>query len=211
MYPLGKFITVEGIDGSGKSTQLEFLYEYLTKNHFKVLISREPGGTALAEKIRALLLNDTMDIQTELLLMFAARADHFKRAIQPALAQGIWVLCDRFVDSTYAYQGYGRHVPMADIELLEKLTVGDFQPDITFLFDAPTDITTKRVVNSRPVLDRFEREKQDFFDAVRQGFLARATCYPERIKVIDSTRDMMSIQMELVNHLYPIMHAAPPQ
>lgn len=205
MYPLGKFITVEGIDGSGKSTQIEFLYDYLTRNHFKVLVSREPGGTPLAEKIRELLLNESMNIQTELLLMFAARADHFQRTIQPALAQGIWVLCDRFVDSTYAYQGYGRNMPIAEIELLEKMTIGNFKPDLTFLFDIPAEVATKRVFNSRTLLDRFEREKTAFFNAVRKGFLARAHYDPERIKIIDSTQEIMPIQTKLVEYLYPFM------
>jgi dTMP kinase len=198
-----KFITLEGGEGVGKTTNLSFIADYLRKKNITVVVTREPGGTALAEKLRQLLLDkdsEAIASQTELLLMFAARAQHIKHVIAPALAQGHWVLCDRFTDATYAYQGGGRQLDTTAIEWLEDFVQASLQPDLTLLFDAPVTIGITRA-KQRAELDRFEAEQLDFFENVRNAYLQRATQYPERIKIIDAAQALADVQTSLTTLL----------
>ena len=186
----GKFITIDGVEGAGKSTQIEFICDYLKAKGTNVILTREPGGTDLGEKIRTLLLSNStgkMHADTELMLMFAARNEHIQNKIMPALAQGDWVLSDRFTDSSYAYQGGGRGLDMSRIAQLESWVVQDFTPDMTLLLDVPVEIGMSRV-ESRGEKDRIEMEKMDFFDRVRQAYIARSREFPDRIKLIDSSQ-----------------------
>jgi len=198
-----KFITLEGGEGVGKTTNLSFIAEYLRKKNISVVVTREPGGTALAEKLRQILLDkdsEAIASQTELLLMFAARAQHIKHVIAPALAQGHWVLCDRFTDATYAYQGGGRQLDTSAIEWLEDFVQTSLQPDMTLLFDAPVTIGITRA-KQRAALDRFEAEQMDFFENVRNAYLQRAKQYPERIKIIDAAQSLADVQTSLTTLL----------
>lgn len=186
----GKFITIDGVEGAGKSTQIEFICEYLKAKGVNVILTREPGGTDVGEKIRALLLSNStgkMHADTELMLMFAARNEHIQNKIMPALGQGDWVLSDRFTDSSYAYQGGGRGLDMERITQLESWVVQDFAPDMTLLLDVPVEVGMSRV-ESRGKKDRIEMEKMDFFDRVRQAYIARSEEFPDRIKLIDSSQ-----------------------
>jgi dTMP kinase len=186
----GKFITIDGVEGAGKSTQIEFICEYLKAKGVNVILTREPGGTDVGEKIRALLLSNStgkMHADTELMLMFAARNEHIQNKIMPALGQGDWVLSDRFTDSSYAYQGGGRGLDMERITQLESWVVQDFTPDMTLLLDVPVEVGMSRV-ESRGKKDRIEMEKMDFFDRVRQAYIARSEEFPDRIKLIDSSQ-----------------------
>ena len=195
----GKFITVEGIEGTGKSTNIEFLASLIENNGFDVVRTREPGGTPLAEKIRELLLdnqNTAMVSDTELLLMFAARAQHLNELIIPSLEQGKWVLCDRFTDATYAYQGAGRGIAHARIAQLENWVQGELRPDLTFLLDLPVEQGLARA-GERAELDRFEREEIDFFERVRQGYLSRAESEPARYRVVDASPALPEVQAQL--------------
>ncbi len=195
----GRFITVEGGEGVGKSTNLAYIKQLLEKNGLQVVTTREPGGTIFAEKIRQLLLENTQEIiseKTELLLMFAARAQHLSQVIQPALNQGSWVLCDRFTDATYAYQGGGRNMDINLIEWLEDKVQGSLRPDLTLLLDAPVDVGMNRV-NKRGKLDRFELEKTAFFERVRSSYLQRALKYPQQIKVINADQVLENVQKEI--------------
>jgi dTMP kinase len=197
----GKFITLEGGEGVGKTTNLAFIKNYLQQHNIPVVVTREPGGTVLAEKIRYLLLDKDSEIiseQTELLLIFAARAQHIKHVIEPALAQGEWVLCDRFTDATYAYQGGGRNMRISTIEWLENLVQGTLRPDLTLLLDAPVEIGIERA-KKRGVFDRFEAEKISFFEHVRRAYLLQAELYPERIKLIKANQPLIDVQRALVN------------
>jgi dTMP kinase len=199
----GKFITLEGGEGVGKTTNLTFIKDYLQQQGITVTVTREPGGTALAEKIRQLVLDvdsESIAETTELLLMFAARAQHLQHVIEPALAQGNWVLCDRFTDATYAYQGGGRKVSIATIALLEQLVQGDLRPDLTLLLDAPTEIGMERA-QKRGTFDRFEAEKISFFTRVREMYLTRATEQPARIKVIQAHQPLIDVQSEIIDVL----------
>jgi dTMP kinase len=182
----GKFITLEGIDGAGKSTHAKALAGMLEAKGKKVVLTREPGGTPLAESLRELLLRQAMHLETEALLMFAARREHLDRLILPALASGSWVVSDRFTDASFAYQGGGRGLAKARLETLETWVQGDFQPDLTLLFDLPVSVAAGRMGRNAK-LDRFEREGLAFFERVRQAYLARAAGAPERIKIIDAT------------------------
>jgi dTMP kinase len=196
----GKFITLEGGEGVGKTTNLNFIRDYLQAQGITVTVTREPGGTALAEKIRHLVLDidgESIAETTELLLMFAARAQHIQHVIEPALAQGVWVLCDRFTDATYAYQGGGRNVSIATIALLEQLVQGDLRPDLTLLLDAPIDVGMERA-QKRGAFDRFEAEKLSFFTRVRDMYLARATEQPARIKVIQAQQALADVQQDIL-------------
>lgn len=187
----GLFITLEGGEGVGKSTQLLYIRELLESLTHTVITTREPGGTPLAESIRKLLKEKTteeMDPGTELLLVFAARNEHLEKIVRPALARGAWVVCDRFTDATYAYQGRGRGISQDRIEILEKWVQGDLQPDITLLLDAPTKVGFKRVNERGKEYDRFESESSEFFERIRQGYLSRAELFPHRFHVIDATR-----------------------
>jgi dTMP kinase len=192
----GKFITLEGGEGVGKTTNMAFIKDYLEQHNISVVVTREPGGTELAEKIRQLLLNNKSEIiteQAELLMMFAARAQHIKHVIEPALAQGKWVLCDRFTDATYAYQGGGRNMKISTIKSLENLVQGTLRPDLTLLLDAPIEIGIARV-RKRGALDRFELEKISFFENVRRAYLLQAELYPERIKLIKANQPLADVQ-----------------
>ncbi|HSD61114.1 MAG TPA: dTMP kinase [Burkholderiales bacterium] len=194
----GKFITLEGLDGAGKSTQLGWLESYLVARGLRVLMTREPGGTALGEKIRALLLDHTqvMHPDTEVMLMFAARREHLDKVILPALAAGTWVVSDRFTDASFAYQGGGRGVDWKRLETLENWVQQGLQPDLTLLLDVPAEVGKQRLSAIREP-DRFEREQIDFFARVRAGYLRRAREAPQRIRIIDSSQDVSRVQDEL--------------
>lgn len=195
----GLFITLEGPEGAGKSTNRDYLAELLGSGGREVVLTREPGGTPLAERIREILLApaaEPMAVDTELLLMFAARAQHLAQVVRPALARGALVLCDRFVDATYAYQGGGRGVPVERIATLESFVLGDLQPDLTLVFDLPVEIGLARAAR-RGALDRFEQEQRAFFEAVRQTYLDRAQAVPARYRLIDASRSLAEVQTEL--------------
>jgi len=195
----GRFITVEGGEGVGKTTQLAFIREYLEQAGHRVVLTREPGGTALGEAIRALLLghrHDGMAPATETLLMFAARAEHLERIIRPALAAGHWVLCDRFTDATYAYQGGGRGLPPERIAVLEDWVQGELRPDLTLLFDLPVAAGLQRA-GRRGAADRFEREKADFFERVRAAYLERAWRDPDRHRIVNAARPVETVRTEV--------------
>lgn len=202
---LGLFITFEGTEGVGKSTQLQLLADRLKKWGAPVTLTREPGGTALGNEIRTLLLNhqhDAMSHMTELLLMFAARAQHLEQVVLPALRAGYYVLCDRFTDATYAYQGAGRGLDVGVIQQLEQLVQSDFRPDYTIVLDAPPQLGLERA-KQRGHLDRIEQEKIDFFERVRQAYLNRAATMPERYYVIDATQSIEKIHHDIVQKLCP--------
>ncbi|UOA09995.1 dTMP kinase [Methylobacter sp. S3L5C] len=197
----GKFITLEGGEGVGKTTNVAFIKDYLQQHNISVVVTREPGGTALAEKIRHLLLDkdsEAISEHAELLLIFAARAQHIKHVIEPALAQGNWVLCDRFTDATYAYQGGGRNMRISSIEWLENLVQGNLKPDLTVLLDAPVEIGIERA-RVRGVFDRFESEKISFFESVRRAYLLQAELHPERIKLIQANQPLGDVQRALID------------
>jgi len=194
----GRFLTFEGIEGVGKSTQVQALAQALTARGIEVVVTREPGGTPLAEQVRGLLLaprEEALPPVAELMLMFAARAVHLHNRIEPELRAGRWVLCDRFTDATYAYQGAGRGIAPASISVLEQLVQGTRRPDLTFLLDAPVATGAARVRARRAPagLDRFEQERADFFERVRAGYLARAAADPQRIAVIDATQGVTDV------------------
>jgi len=195
----GKFITLEGSEGAGKSTALQAIRTWSDATGIEIVVSREPGGTPLAEKIRDLLLdkaNSSILPDTELLLMFAARAQHIREFIIPALEQGKWVICDRFTDATYAYQGGGRGIDMHRIEQLEIWVQGDFRPDLTLLLDLPVAHGLARA-GQRGELDRFEQEQMDFFERVRQVYLARAQQFPEQFRQIDASQSITVVQQRI--------------
>ncbi|MDR0775257.1 MAG: dTMP kinase [Azonexus sp.] len=194
----GKFITFEGIDGAGKSTHVDWLAERLRGRGLTVHVTREPGGTALGEQLRELLLNQTMHLETETLLMFAARREHLAQVIEPALKRGEWVVCDRFSDASYAYQGGGRGLERNKLHQLESWVHGHLQPDLTLLFDLPLDVARERIAVANRSLDRFEQERADFHERVRHAYLERAHAHPERICVIDAsnTRDNIRKRLE---------------
>ena len=195
----GQFITVEGIEGVGKTTNIEFIRQRLLAAGKAVVVTREPGGTPLGEAIRGLLLDPGytgMDSTCELQLMFAARAEHLARVVRPALEKGQWVLCDRFTDATYAYQGGGRGIDSGVIARLEELVQGDFRPDVTLLLDVPVEIGLARA-GKRGALDRFEQEQVAFFARVRQAYLDMAARYPARYRVIDASQPLQQVQQQL--------------
>ena len=192
----GKFITLEGVDGAGKSTHLEFLAEKIRARGVELVVTREPGGTVLGEKLRHLLLNEAMQPDTELLLMYAARAEHVATLIKPALARGAWVLSDRFHDASFAYQCGGRGIDANRLLDLEEWVLGDFKPDLTLLFDVAPKIAAKRRAQARAA-DRFEQEQAAFFTRVREAYLLRAKTEPDRIRVVDSALDIELIRADL--------------
>lgn len=194
----GRFITVEGIDGAGKSTHLPWLKECLERQGKRVWATREPGGTPLGERLRELLLHEPMTRVGEALLMFAARREHCERQIWPRLDDGTWIVCDRFADATYAYQGGGHGVPRETIAALERAALGDFRPDLTLLFDVPVAVARQRLDDGR-ALDKFERERGEFFDRVRVAYLERARAEPARIRIVDATRSRDAVRTELEN------------
>ena len=195
----GLFITMEGGEGVGKSTNIRFVAEQLRARGIRLLQTREPGGTPLAEEIRQLLLNprtETVAPTAELLMVFAARAQHLAEVIEPALARGEWVLCDRFTDATYAYQGGGRQLSQAVIAQLEQLVHGHLQPDLTLLLDVSVEVGMARA-SQRGELDRFEQEKTEFFQRVRNSYMARAKADPKRFAVIDAGQALPDVQRDL--------------
>lgn len=206
----GLFITLEGPEGAGKTTNRAYLAEQLQAQGFRVTLTREPGGTALAEQIREILLaphDEPMAVDTELLLMFAARAQHLAQVIVPALAEGHIVICDRFTDATYAYQGGGRGLDCSRIAVLEQFVQGDLRPDLTLLFDLPVAAGLARAA-ARGQLDRFEQEQQNFFEAVRQAYLQRAKNDPERFRLVDAQLSLPEVQKSLDIYLKEIMERA---
>lgn len=199
----GIFITVEGGEGVGKSTNIAFIAELLRNVGREVVLTREPGGTTLAEAVRSLLLaprQEPIAEMTELLLVFAARAQHLEEVIKPALAAGQWVLCDRFTDATYAYQGGGRGLDIHFIAELEQLVQGALRPNLTLLLDAPIAVGQARA-SARGAPDRFELEQQAFFERVRQTYLQRASSEPQRFRIIDASRPLIEVQTQLRNEL----------
>ena len=193
----GKFITFEGVDGAGKSTHVEWFANELRSAGHSVVVTREPGGSPLGEKLRELVLHEPMDAVTETLLVFTARDDHLKKRIQPALDAGTWVVCDRFTDATVAYQGGGKGVAPGLIEAMRKIVHPDLQPDCTLIFDCAFEVSQERMQRSGRALDRFEREGRAFFERVRAAYLAVAQADPGRVRVIDSTHSLDAIRTEL--------------
>ena len=196
---VAKFITVEGTEGVGKTTNINFIKSWLRQKEVKFVATREPGGTPLAEEIRDLLLKPRDELvvnSAELLLMFAGRAQHLNKVILPALQADTWVLCDRFTDATYAYQGFGRQMSSELIVQLENIVQGDIRPDLTLLLDIPVEIGLERA-NDRGDPDRFEQEQQDFFNRVRAGYLRLANENPDRYVVIDASQELKGVQSEI--------------
>lgn len=193
------FITLEGIEGTGKSTAIKFIHRYLQQKNIPLILTREPGGTKIGDAIREVLLNqydEKMEGKTELLLMFASRAQNLAQVIRPALAEGNWVLSDRFTDASYAYQGGGRGLPEKYIAQLEQVVHADLQPDITFLLDAPVQVGKSRIKN-RAVTDRIEQERQEFFERVRAAYLERAKKFPHRFRVIDASQSLSNVEQQI--------------
>jgi dTMP kinase len=191
----GKFITFEGIDGAGKSTHISGIADFLRGRGRKVVVTREPGGTPLGEKLRAVLLSQAMTIDTEALLMFAARREHIAQVIAPALAQGSWVISDRFTDATYAYQGSGGGMAKERIAVLERWVHDGLLPDLTLVFDVPVDVALARLSKNRK--DRFESEDKAYFERVRAGYLERAAAEPQRVRVVDGSRPQANVKKEV--------------
>lgn len=199
----GKFITIEGGEGVGKSSNIAFILSYLKNKNIDIISTREPGGTEISEKIRNLLLdanNKAMVSDTELLLMFAARAQHLEELIKPSLALKKWVLCDRFTDATYAYQGGGRGISMQRIAALENWVQGDLRPDLTILLDVSIQIGMQRA-SERSEPDRIEQEKNNFFESVRQTYLQMAKDSPQRFRVIDASQTLVDVQKDIATTL----------
>ncbi len=201
----GKFITLEGIDGAGKSTHLAWLADLFRQRGLRLCVTREPGGTDLGEKLRALLLdrNQQMHLDTEAMLMFAARREHLDKVIEPALAGGTWVLCDRFTDATFAYQGSGRGVDWAKLRVLEQWVQGALQPDLTLLFDVTPEVGRQRAGSIKSP-DRFEQEENAFFMRVRDGYLRRAKEAPSRMRVIDAGTSVERIRQTIAQIVEPL-------
>jgi dTMP kinase len=195
--PRGRFISFEGIDGAGKSTQHAWMVEHLRREGRTVVATREPGGTPLGEKLRSLLLAEPMHLETEALLMFAARREHVAQVIEPALARGDWVVCDRFVDASFAYQGGGRGLSWQKLQDLASWVLGDLKPDLTLIFDAPVAVAQQRLHAATSKPDRFELEQSEFFDRVRSAYLRIADENPGRVKLIDATQTPTEINKVL--------------
>jgi dTMP kinase len=195
---------LEGIDGAGKSSHVAWIAEHLRRAEREVLVTREPGGTPLGEKVRELLLHEPMDVATETLLIFAARQEHLAKLIRPALARGAWVISDRFTDATFAYQGGGRGFPVEKLQLLEMWVQEDLQPDLTLYFDVPVAVSQARLQASHSAPDRFEREGSAFHERVRAVYLARARLFPERFRIIDATgskdhvKELLAVELSRV-------------
>lgn len=204
----GKFISIEGTEGAGKTTQIRFIAEYLRQQGKQVLLTREPGGTALGEEIRELLLAPReagMHEDTELLLMFAARAEHLARTIQPALARGEWVISDRFVDATFAYQGGGRGISQQRIQQIADWTLKGVTPDLTLLFDLPVKAGLERIQKRPGDTDRFEQEKAAFFERIREVYLQRTAQEPQRIRRIDASQTVDNIHNDVTDILNTVL------
>jgi dTMP kinase len=193
----GRFITLEGVDGAGKSTHVAWIAEQLRGRGHSVHVTREPGGTPLAEKLRELILAEPMDALTETLLLFAARDDHVRSVIWPALSAGTWVLCDRFTDATFAYQGGGKGVPAELIAHLAQVSHDGLMPDLTLVFDCPYEVSRERLGRTGRIPDRFERENHEFFDRVRQSYLGLARADAERLRIVDATGPIEDIKKQI--------------
>ena len=193
----GRFITLEGVDGAGKSSHVQWIADFLREKGHEVVETREPGGTVVGERLRDLLLAEPMEIETEALLMFAARREHITRVILPALSAGHWVVSDRFTDATYAYQGAGRGLAKERIALLETWVQGAFQPDLTLVFDVTVEVARRRLQGNLSSRDRFEEQDAAFFERVRAAYLERARAFPARIRVIDSDRAIPEVRKTL--------------
>ncbi len=205
---LGKFITLEGIEGMGKTTQLNVIADYLKQKNIPVMTTREPGGTPIAEALRKIVLTDTSESiasKTELLLFYAARLQHYENLIKPALEKGTWVISDRFYDATFAYQGGGRELGFEMILPLHHWVLGEFSPDLTFLFDGPAELSIARIqarnLEHKIQNDRIEKEKGDFFERIRQAYLALARQQPKRFCVLDSAKSKHEVSQEIIKHL----------
>jgi dTMP kinase len=199
----GKFLTIEGTEGVGKTTNIEFIKQWLDGNQISFVSTREPGGTPLAEEIREVLLcnrNEKVCSKAELLMMFAGRAQHIDQVIEPHLARGNWVLCDRFTDATYAYQGAGREMGSELIAQLETMVQGSMRPDLTLILDVPVELGLERA-GKRSEPDRFELEKNDFFNRVRQAYLRMAENNPQRYKIIDASLSLDDVQQQIADNL----------
>ncbi len=195
----GRFITIEGTEGVGKSTNVAYVKARIEAAGIELVLTREPGGTALAEQIRSMILEpreEAIAVDTELLLVFAARAQHIKQVIKPALERGAWVLSDRFTDATYAYQGFGRGIDTARIEQLESFVQGDLRPDLTLLLDAPVDIGLARA-SARGALDRIEQEKHCFFEKVREGYHHQLAKEPQRFALINAEKSLQAVEQQV--------------
>lgn len=205
----GKLITLEGSEGAGKSTAMAYIKELMAPLGENVLITREPGGTEIADEIRKVLLypgtKEKMSAMTELLLMFASRAQHIHHCIEPALQAGKWVISDRYIDASYAYQGGGRGLPVQTIEQLDQLVVASLYPDLTILFDVPADVGALRTERRPGEKDRIEEEKIEFFMRIRNAYLERAKKDPARIKVIDASQPIGAVQSQIREILEPFM------
>lgn len=204
-----KFITLDGIDGAGKTTQLNVIKEWFHKNNREVIFTREPGGTPLGEQLRQILLNrnSQVSLRAETLLMFAARQQHLEDVILPNLARGIHVVSDRFTDATFAYQGGGRGLPDTQITILEQWVQNDLKPDLTILLDVPLNVSLARIEGSREK-DRFEQEQADFFQRVRNAYLRRAAAEPARYAVINSNREKPEVRADIEAVLNQLFQAA---
>jgi len=203
----GVFITLEGTEGAGKSSNLSFINDFLRSRNIDLIVTREPGGTPLAEEIRSLLLtprSERICANTELLLIFAARAQHLQHLIEPSLRSGQWVLSDRFTDASFAYQGGGRQMSMDTISQLERMVQGDLRPDLVILLDVPVEIGMRRVLK-RGALDRFEQENIAFFERVRESYLQRAKAMPDSYAVIDAKQSLAKVQQDIVSILEPYL------
>lgn len=196
MNQLGKFITLEGVDGAGKTSHIEFIKEYLTNLKFDFIMTREPGGTELGERLREILLHDEMTPKTETILMFAARNEHIEKVIRPGLTSGAIVISDRFTDASYAYQSGGKGVEDEAIDVLKDLVQKNLQPDLTFLFDLPVEVSIKRLKKTRK-LDKFEKEEKDFHENVRKKYLMIAKNNPKRFSVLNSEKSIDEIQSQI--------------
>lgn len=203
----GKFLTLEGIEGVGKSSNMQFIAQLLKQSGHDVLLTREPGGTPIAERVRHILLSEFEERtfpKTELLLLYAGRLQHVETVIKPALQAGKWVLCDRFTDATFAYQGAGRGIPLADIELIHQWTLGDFAPEVTFILDAPVELAFSRIHKQRD-LDRFEKEQKPFFERIRHHYLSLSQKDPKRYQLIDASQPLPQVQNTLREKLAGIL------
>jgi dTMP kinase len=201
MSARGRFVTLEGVDGAGKSTHVQFIADALAAGGRRVIVTREPGGTELAEQIRNTVLKERMEPIIGTLLIFAARADHVARVIEPALAGGSSVVCDRFTDATIAYQGAGEGVPRGLIDRLTQAAHAGLTPDRTFIFDVPYTVSTQRLQTSGKQLDRFEREDHAFVERVRGAYLAIARAEPARVRVIDASADIAQVRRQITENL----------
>jgi dTMP kinase len=209
VHTQGKFLTVEGVEGGGKSTNIQYIADFLENKNIAFIVTREPGGTEISEAIRDLLLSSdlpAMHSDTELLLMFAARAEHLHKKILPALHSGKWVLCDRFTDASYAYQGGGRGIALQKIATLETWVQGNLRPDATLLFDLDAEIGLKRT-QKRGAADRFEEEAIDFFNAVRKQYLQMAQDAPQRYHIIQAQYDLSTVQKQLATTMETLLQS----